>query len=198
MNRSAAFAVLAVAALVACAPVAAPPPETFYRLAPVSTEQSHARPPLRGVIEVGSFSGDGLTGQRSLVYAESDRPGELRLYSYHMWAQPPGEMLRERLVEALRAANLAETVVTPALRAQPDFILLGHVKRFEQIGPGAVAEVEFSLTNRDGDVMLVKTYEATHQAADLTASAAVAAMDQAVAEIVTRLLADLAALGHGA
>ena len=72
------------------------------------------------------FVADGLTAGRPIVYSESGRPREVLEYHYHFWTEPPTILLRDQLVVYLRAAKVADTVVTPEHRVEPDYEARGQ------------------------------------------------------------------------
>jgi len=72
-------------------------------------------------------------GQRPLVYAEAGARHALHQYNYHFWADTPPRMAQELTVDMLRAAQVAEPVVTPEVRIRADYELTGKIKLLEHI-----------------------------------------------------------------
>lgn len=189
-----------------CAPLTQPPPppDAFYRLDPPTPSDALAAPVLPGMVEVVRFTADGLTAERALVYAMGERNHVLGSYSYHLWTDSPTSLLQEALVAHLRAAGAAETVVTSNLRLRPDYVIQGHIRRFEQaVGRAAagaataevVVAVELAVTRPQNDeLLLLRTYEARRRADDDSPEAAAAAMSAAVGEVFDAFVTDLAAL----
>lgn len=176
-----------------------PPPksDTFYRLELPAAEKVAAAPPIAGILEVSRLDVDGVLSQRQLAYVDERTPVNVQSYRYELWVDAPGSLVQGALVDYLRAANLARTVLTPDTRAIPDFTLRGRIKRFEQViaggGARAVVEIEFSLSARDGRLLILKRYDASAPAASSTPEAAVPAIAQAVSKIAAQLTKDLAA-----
>lgn len=199
MNK---FLLLAcVLAVTGCAAASAPPRENHYRLTFERPARPAAQPVLPGVLEVSGLHAEGLTADRALAYSYADQPRNLLQYSYESWASPPEEMLQDRLSVFLRNANLARQVVTPSLRARPDYFLQGTIKRFEQVvapvGSLALVEIELGLTRARDDALLVhKTYRVEKPADNDSAEAAVRAMDAAVAELFQTFTQDVAGLAR--
>lgn len=172
------------------------PPDRYYRIVVGKPEAVSTRPPLDGPLEVDRPAADGLLGARPIVYAESARPNELQQYSYDFWTEPPAPMLQNELVGYLRAARVADLVVTPGLRIDADYRLSGRLSRLEHLvgDPTKVlVEIEFALRdNQRGGIVLLKTYRAESVPVDATLPAAVDAFGQALTAISARLAADLA------
>jgi ABC-type uncharacterized transport system auxiliary subunit len=172
------------------------PPDRYYRIVVGKPDVVSARPPLDGPLEVDRPDADGLLGARPIVYAESARPNELQEYSYDFWTEPPALMLQNELVSYLRAARVADLVVTPGLRVNAAYRLSGRLRRLEHLvgePTMALVEIEFALRdNQRGRIVLLKTYRAESVPLDATLPAAVDAFGQAFTAIAARLTADLA------
>lgn len=193
----AALVVLVAAVLGACAqpPV---PQDRFYRLQVAAPDKALAALRLDGMLEVDRFAADGLFAGRPIVHSDAGRSHEVTEYNYHFWTEPPPSMLRDQLVEYLRAAGVARTVVTPEMRVEPDFVLAGKIKRLEQIvgaPPRAAVSLELGL-RRDatGELLLLRTYAEVVTAGAPTVSAAVLAVNEALARIYAKFIADLSRL----
>ena len=171
------------------------PQDRYYRIVVGKPEATSARPPLDGPLEVDRPDADGLLGARPIVYAEADRPNELQEYSYDFWTEPPALMLQSELVGYLRAARIADLVVTPGLRVNAAFRLSGRLRRLEQLvgeQSKVLVEIEFAVRdNRRGRITLLKTYRAEAIPVDASLPAAVDAFGKAFTAIVARLTADL-------
>ncbi len=172
------------------------PQNRYYRIVVDEPEVTPARPSLDGPLEVDRPAADGLLGARPIVYAEAARPNELQEYSYDFWTEPPALMLQSELVSYLRAARVADMVVTPGLRVNAAYRLSGRLRRLEHLvgdQPKVLVEIEFAVrNNRRGRITLLKTYRAEATPVDATLPAAVDAFGKAFTAIATRLTADLA------
>ena len=208
--------VLALAGLTGCLGSAPPVPrDHYYRVlvapptqgdAPQSAAgqsaagQSAARPSATGimfpgVLSVAPLDADGLLRERPLLYSATGRAHEMQQHDYHYWMDPPPKMLQAQLVDYLRASGLAKAVITPDLRVRPDYEITGRLKRFERLLGGGptrvVAEVELAMVETGRNRLLViETYSAEVAAADDSVEASVLALDQALARIFERFLAD--------
>ncbi|MEE8393321.1 MAG: ABC-type transport auxiliary lipoprotein family protein [Rhodospirillales bacterium] len=171
------------------------PKDHFYRLN-LSPPEAFSSVLLEGVVEVERFSAGGLAAGRPIVYSEAGRPHELLEYHYHFWTEPPTVMLRDRLVEYLRAAKVADTVVTPEMRVRPDHVLTVKIKRLEKIaGPHPKAAVKLEMALRQaggGKLTFLGSYGVEAKAADHSVAAAVEAINKALGQIYAKFVADLA------
>ncbi len=174
------------------------PQDHFYRLSVGAPDTPLAEPRFKGTLEVGRFVADGLTSGRAVVYSKADRPHELLEYHYHFWTEAPPTMLRDQLVDYLRAAKVTTMVVTPDMRVEPDYVLTGRIKRLEKINgspPRAVVELELSLRRTANDELLfLGTYGVEARAGADTVAAAVAAFNDALTEIYAKFTADISEL----
>lgn len=171
-----------------------PPPDTFYRLQPL-TPATLPRPVLPGVVEVTRFGADGLTGDRALLYSYRDKPDQLLRYSYHLWTEAPPTLLRDQLVEMLRRARAADRVVTADLRVPPDYVVEGRLRRFEQLAgspPGVVVTMDLGVVQVHGNqLLMLNTYHVEKPATSEQPADAVVAFQAAVDEAFTHFLHDL-------
>ena len=174
------------------------PTDRFYRLDIGEPETTLAKPRLEGTLEVDRFVADGLNAGRPIVYSESERPREVLEYHYHFWTEPPTLMLRDQLVAYLRAAKVADTVVTPEHRVEPDYELACKIRRLEQVNgkpPGAVVELELALKrSADGQILFLDTYRIEAEAKTGTVAAAVDAMNSALGLIYAPFTNDISGL----
>jgi ABC-type uncharacterized transport system auxiliary subunit len=186
------WAFAALSTLTACEqpPV---PEDHFYRLEVTATTPDVQ--PLTGTVVVERFIADGVVADRPIAYSDRGNHRQVRAYHYHFWVEPPTVMLQNQMVAFLRASGVAERVVTPELRVQPDFIVAGKIIRFEQVRgspPAIAAELELSLRrSSDSRVLVLETRKVEGRAADDSVGAAVDAMSQAVSQIFLNFAAAL-------
>lgn len=171
------------------------PQDHFYRLEAPRPTAPNAQPRLKGVIEVPRFTADGLVAGRPLVYTEAGKEHELLDYHYHFWVEPPGLMLQDRLVHFLRAAKLADNVVTPELRIEADYVINGRIRRLERVvgakPPRAVLELELGLRRAKGDrILWLETYRGEPDCAEDSVTSAVQALNGALGTVFQRFLDD--------
>jgi ABC-type uncharacterized transport system auxiliary subunit len=186
VNRSSLL--LAAALLGACFGGGAPTPEDhFYRLPePVAT--APAANPVVKTLAVAQLQTDSVHLDRAMLYVESTQALELRRYHYHLWVQPPTQLVQEQLMSYARAHKLAHTVVRERPGIAADAVIGGYLKRFERvIDSGAIqVDVELELRYQTADASkpaLVGTYRRTVKAKDSSMYATVEAFGQALDDI---------------
>lgn len=170
----------------------APPQESFYRLDVADPPRATA--PLDGSMVVRRFTTDGTVGQRPIVYAEADSRHALHQYNYHFWVDTPARMVQELTVDMMRAARVADPVVTPEVRVDPDYELTGKIKVLEHIRgdeSSVIVGLGFALQRlRDGELLLVRDYVVERRAADASVTEATRAANEALGEIYAMFVAD--------
>ena len=116
-------------------------------------------------------------------------------YHYHFWTEPPTVLLRDQLIEYLRAAGIAKTVVTAEMRVAPDFIISGKIKRFEQVrdaAPHVVLEMELGLRQAGTDNLVYwGTYAKKVAAEGTTVADGVKAANIALSQVYSDYVRDL-------
>ena len=109
---------------VSCASV---PESRFYTLA-----QS-------GGVEVASMRSDLVIGIEDDRPYDDDRlvyrkgPHELAFYHYHQWVGIPPRMIRDRLLEELRAWGRFSKVMGLPGQEEPDWVVSGRILAFEEV-----------------------------------------------------------------
>lgn len=184
-----------VLALSACGGNATVPENHFYRLE-VAAPAAKAAKPLEGVLEVDRLLATGSLSQRAIVYRQADNPHQLKAYHYHFWNEAPGELLQAELVGYLRAAGIAEKVMTPEMRARPTHAVTGRVVKLERIvggAPAAVIEVNLVLRRvADNHVLVSKTYARDVTPRDDSLTALVQSLSLAAGDIFQTFAEDIA------
>lgn len=194
MMRMIHLSAAALLVLVSACTQPALPEDHYYRLGGAAPKAG-AGGALSGIVEVNRFIASGLTASRAIVYTDSTTAREVRAYHYHLWAEPPPIMLQNALVSYLRAANAAPTVVTPDMRVEPDFIVSGKIRRFEQVrGAAGKVNVELELSvkrSRDDKLILLKPYAVSVGTKGATVGEAVTRISQGINAIYAKFLSDI-------
>lgn len=181
-----------------CAAQPPVPSDKFYRLQAVFAAAPSSSVKFSGNFEIERFTADGLTAGRPIVYMESNDPNQLQEYHYHFWTQPPTVMLRDELVTYLRHAMIADSVVIPEMRLEPQYVMTGRIRKLEQVlGQPNRTRLELEIAVRQpstGKLLFLKSYE--HEATQNSpgVAAAVDSLNEALNIIYSDLLADLRAL----
>jgi len=176
------------------------PKDHFYRVLispPQAGMAAKTAPRFKGGLEVARFAVEGITAKLPIVYSDAANPNEVMAYTYHMWTEAPEAMVSEQLVNYLRAAKIADTVVTPEARINAAYVVSGRIKRFERIIIGAASKglvfLELGLRERKSNKLLyMNTYRAEIKASEDGVGGAVAALNKGVAQIFARFTADIA------
>ncbi|MGB0669881.1 MAG: ABC-type transport auxiliary lipoprotein family protein [Rhodospirillales bacterium] len=186
---------IVLALVAACAPPPPAPQDKYYRLSVDSPTEPAARPIIAGTLEVSRFLADGQIAGRPIIYVDPAKPLELNEHAYHFWNQPPAVMMQDQMTAFLRAANAASVVVTPDMRVSPDMVLQGRILRLERhtgSHPRVALKLELGLVkNPDDKLIFLDTYAVELDAGDGTVSASVTALNDALAVIFERFLADI-------
>ncbi len=189
-----ALTLFSIVALAACAQPELPK-DHYYRLQIQAPEKAKGEALFKGTIEIERFVADGLTAGRPIVYSDAGSEHQLLEYHYHFWTQPPIVMLRDQLIDYLRAANVAKMIVSPEMRSRPDYRLMGKIKRLEKVvgpNPSAIAELELGLQDeRTGEIVNLANYRVEVGAQSQSVADAVIAMNKALTEIYARFVASL-------
>jgi ABC-type uncharacterized transport system auxiliary subunit len=76
---------------------------------------------------------------------------EIGVYQYHLWAEPPVQMLKVMLIRRLRASGKYQSVAQLGSSGEGDFVLQGRLYDFEEVDTASVAalvSMEFELIDR--------------------------------------------------
>lgn len=189
------FVLLAVVSVVAACGTSGPVPENhFYRLEVPAPATAGTRL-LDGILEVDRMLATGSLSQRSIVYRHKDNPHQLKAYHYHHWNEAPGILLQAAMVGYLRDAGVAEKVMTPEMRARPQYAVTGRVVKLERViggPPAGVIEMNFVLRRiADNTVMISKSYNRGVTPKDDSLTALVRALSDATGDIFQTFVRDI-------
>lgn len=171
------------------------PRDTFYRLGAPATPQQRAGGPLKGVLEVPPLRASGIVNERAILYR--DGATQLAQYSYHAWVEPPVAMVQHSIMDVLRHAQVFDNVVSPEMRLDRDFELLGNLRQWEHVrGDNTVAiEIDVVLRRvRGNQQLLLKTYSASEPVSGDGIDAVVQAFTRGMDSIFKTLIADFGSI----
>jgi cholesterol transport system auxiliary component len=151
------------------------------------------------ILSVASLRISPRYADRSFVYRTSTAAYEADFYNQFLTA--PDSMIAEELRKGLAASELFKYVVGPANPLQPNYVLEGSINALygdfrDPNRPVAVLEIEVFLYNQDpaaAGVSLQKRYEKSVPLSEKSPEALVKGWDQALADVVAALVADLKA-----
>ncbi|MCL5278698.1 MAG: PqiC family protein [Planctomycetes bacterium] len=149
-------------------------------------------------VRLRRFNVDEAFAGRSLVY----RVDEFRYEPdyYHQFLVLPGVMITEEARDWLANSGLFARVTAVGSRVESTYLLEGNVIDLyadftQKAPPEAIMEIRFFLLagpEADESVVLSQTYRAATPISAKTAEAIVGALSQSLADILTRLEADIA------
>lgn len=140
------LAVLAVAALCSC--LGARPIKYFTVSIPPSPQPAaHAFPVA---LLIGRISAPEILQDQPIAYRSGRN--EIGVYQYHLWAEPPAQMVKTVLIRRLRASGKYQSVARLGGSTQGDFVLQGRLYDFEEVDSGgaitARVVMDFELIDR--------------------------------------------------
>lgn len=172
------------------------PPDRHYRVEAPKPAAPLAKPLFPGTLVIQVPRSDAVLAGRPLVYRESRDALELHRRPYALWSDTPTRMLQQEIAKYLRAAGVAERVVTTDLRIEGDAMLTAHLERLEQIleRPASVELVlEVAvLQGRDRALSFHRVYRREHETPSKNVEDAVAAFGSALGEILDQFVRDAA------
>lgn len=174
----------------------APPGDHFYRIELPRSESVEGSRTLGGILLVDRFQVEALTGGRPLVYRESRDSVEVGRHPYAVWSEAPTLMIQYVIADQLRTAGVAERVVLPAERTEPDFILRGRLVRLEHVRRERIAILEVDLWlegggNRPADTGWSRHFRYEESMTDGTPAAAVEAYRRSLSRLSSELIIEL-------
>jgi uncharacterized lipoprotein YmbA len=155
-------------------------------------------PGSRGVVQVNRVGVAPLFERKGLVYRTGDDRYESAFY--HEFYSPPGELIREVAGQWLHRSGVFTEVVSPIMRADPDWWLEGRVAKLygdvrRPDAPEAVLEIGWTLLDaRSSDFrpVLDKTYSSVVALSDREPATIVEGLRRALVHTLERLNEDLA------
>ena len=156
-----------------CTSVASPP-DRFYNLSIAEPSSGAGSCRLPGVLLVNRPVGNSLTGELGLVYRPEPGSPELRRHVYHLWAEPPTVMIQAELAAYLRKLGVADTIITPNVRARADYALNGRLVDMHRVmgdQPHINLAIDLSLVRlRDRKVLVQSSGVQALPAADIASA----------------------------
>ncbi|MCI0653839.1 MAG: PqiC family protein [Methylococcaceae bacterium] len=170
------------------------PRETYYQLAP-EIRQETPDPKACGTILVGRLETRGFAGGRGIVFRDREDSLEIQRYSYHRWSEPPASMIQDAIARSMRASGLIRYVITPAERANADWIVSGSLIRLEHYPNSLPARVELEaelglVAANSHETLLLERYLESEPAASNSIDDAVRAFNKTLERLLVRFQKD--------
>ncbi|MCI0734464.1 MAG: PqiC family protein [Methylococcaceae bacterium] len=170
------------------------PRETYYQLAP-EIRQETPDPKACGTILVGRLATRGFAGGRGIVFRDREDSLEIQRYSYHRWSEPPASMIQDAIARSMRASGLIRYVITPAERANADWIVSGSLIRLEHYPNSLPARVELEaelglVAANSHETLLLERYLESEPAASNSIDDAVRAFNKTLERLLVRFQKD--------
>jgi ABC-type uncharacterized transport system auxiliary subunit len=147
-------------------------------------------------LAMGQISAPEILQDQPIVYRSGRN--EIGAYNYHLWAEPPAQMIKIALIRRLRASGQYQSVTRLGGSTQGDYVLRGRLYDFEEVDNGgtitAKVTMDFELIDRATHKPVWNHfYSRTEPVQSKEISAVVAALDnnlqQGLAEVESGLKA---------
>jgi ABC-type uncharacterized transport system auxiliary subunit len=181
--------------LSACGDSPTVPVDHFYRFT-LNPGIITSQPLSDKTIFVSKFLAEGIYNERALLFSEDEDNRELQQYHYHFWAVAPSSLLRDYLVDYLRAADSAPVVVGE-FSAGEGLKIGGRILGFEKLKNTENSSIHVVLEIRldklgEFNPRLIKTYKALEKINGKSMDDTIAAFNRAVDRIFADFIADAA------
>lgn len=195
--RAARLSIVVAFTLLTCACATAPTPnDRFYRLE--LPQAAAATAPFDRVVVVNAFEAYGAVAERPLLYRQDASPA-LTQYHYHLWAEPPAQMLSDALARHLRVLLGEERVYTRSARARADLVVRPRLRKLEQVlgeqSARAELALQFVVSEPGNQPLFVLEFDQSEAAASAAPDDYVVAIDKLIGraynELGQRLTAEL-------
>jgi cholesterol transport system auxiliary component len=160
-------------------------PIHYYTLNTPAMTAAEAKP--NGVVLlVGRIATTGALEDGRIRYRS---PGnEVGAYEYHRWTERPGQMVRDLLLQMLRASGNYRTVEEASSAASGDYLVRGKLDEFAEVdGPGIQSRVSLRLELVDRKTAQVVWDRAYHRDEPVNGAAmtdVVAALDRDLQRVI--------------
>ncbi len=194
---SAMVATASILVLSACSTAPTVPQDNFYRISPKPASVQQSSILKDATVEIARFVADGSVSNRPILYSSDANPNSVSEYNYHFWIESPPTLIKDALVSYMRAAGVANRIVTPEMRVSSEYSVLGRIKRLE-IYTGrkytGVASFEIGLRrNLDGELIVLNEYKSMVEAKNNSVGSVITAVEKATEEVFSRFVADISA-----
>ena len=183
---------LAALALAGCAGglggLITPTPPPAFDLAAAGSFPHHARQPRGQLVIAEPVALAALDGDRIVV---RPRPGETAALSGAQWEDRLPKLVQARLLQSFENANWLRRVGLPADRIASDYVLVSELRAFDisVADHSAVVEIAVKIVRQSsGRIMTARVFRASVPALSTTGPAAVAALNDAFAQVAKQIV----------
>jgi cholesterol transport system auxiliary component len=142
---------------------------------------------------IGHIGAPGILMDQPIAYRSGQN--EIGTYRYHLWDEPPVQILKTSLLRRLRASGKYESVAELGSSAEGEYVLQGRLYDFEEVDTGSMAglvSMEFELYDRkDHKLVWSRFYSHTEPVQGKNISDVVSAIDlnltQGLSDVVSGL-----------
>jgi len=171
------------------------PVDHFYRFT-LNSGIIKSQPLSEQTIFVSKFLAEGIYNERALLFSKDTDNRELQQHHYHFWAITPPSLLRDYLVDYLRAADSAPFVIGEFSKGE-GLKITGKILGFEKLqdteNPSVRVVLEIHLDKLgEYNPRLVKMYEVLETVNGNSMDDTVAAFNRAVDRIFADFITDAA------
>jgi ABC-type uncharacterized transport system auxiliary subunit len=143
-------------------------------VAPALSTSAHPLPLL-----VGSIGGADIYRNTPIVYRVGTN--EIGAYQYSRWAEPPVELVKDKLIRILSASGDYQSVTSLGSNSNGQFVVRGRLYEFEEVDGANITglvSLEFELYDRkSGKTLWTHFYSQSEPVQSKDISAVVAALD---------------------
>lgn len=133
------LAVLAVTAFCSC--LGGRPIKYFTVTIPAASQPAaHALPVT---LVVGHISAPEILQDQPIVYRSGRN--EIGAYQYHLWAEPPAQMIKTALIRRLQASGQYQAVTRLGGSTHGDYVLRGRLYDFEEVDSSGTITAKVSM-----------------------------------------------------
>ncbi|MEJ2694920.1 MAG: ABC-type transport auxiliary lipoprotein family protein, partial [Candidatus Thiodiazotropha sp.] len=159
----------------------------------------NAAPVIPGVLKIAPIKSYGIYRERALLYSRETDPHGLQQHRYHYWIDTPTRLIRDQLIEFLRASGVAGGIAGSQASLSGDLRLKLTLKQLERVihtdrQVSVKVALDALIATADGRTLKITGYTHETAATDASIPASVSAIDQTLNRIYFEILGDLQTL----
>lgn len=167
-------------------------PVHYYTLASAEPHMSPGRPDGPTILVANIAASESLRDARIHYRVGANEEGA---YESHVWTQPPGAMVRDGLIGALRSSGKYQRVLESSSTAIGDYLVRGRLYEFDEVDDHAI-QTRISLQLDMIDKKTNRTiwdhlFERNEPAPGKSIKDVVASMDRNLSQVVNQAAAEI-------